>query len=165
MKRAVGLYVCLIVIAVVQAAYYHPRLPDTVASRFGFSGEPVGYMSKGSMVASQVGVVVFVAALFLAVDFIMPRVPDSLVSLPNKDYWLAPERRAQTHAAISSSMLWIGCATIVFMLGAFQTGIRANLSEGGTLRTDVFWVLFAVYVVFVFAWMIWFFRRFVRVPG
>jgi uncharacterized membrane protein len=164
MKQVIGLYVCLIAVSVVQAAYYYPRLPDTVASHFNFAGAPDGYMNKGSAVALHVGVIVLLAALFAGIAFIIPRVPSSLVSMPNKDYWLAPERRARSLASISLFMLSFGCATIVFMLAIFTIAMHANLSEGGRLRNDLLWSLLAVYGVFVLLWLSRFVLRFARVP-
>jgi uncharacterized membrane protein len=165
MKRTVGLHVCLAVFAVAQAAYYYPRLPDTVASHFDLSGQPDRYMSKETVVAVHGGVVALLAAMFLGINFIIGKVPDTLVSMPNKDYWLAPERRTQTYDAISSLMLWFGCATIAFLLGAFQIAVHANLSEDRRMRNVVFWSLLAVYAIFVCAWLIRLILRFTKVPG
>lgn len=164
MKRAVGLYGCLIVVSVMQAAYYYPKLPDTIALHFDGSGVPDGFQSKEFVLALDVGLVVFLVAVFGGINLAITRAPAYLMKLPNKDYWLAPQRRAQTHLAMSSLMLWVGFVTIVLALAVFQLAIHASLSESGMLNNDVFAVLLAAYAAFIFAWLIRVFLKFKRVP-
>ena len=164
MRRAATAYLFLSGLSVLQVVYYYPKLPATVASHFGAAGKPNGWASKGVLAGLDIGMVLLLAATFLSIDILIARIPDSLVHMPNKDYWLAPERKKQTHAAVSSFMLWMGCATIVFLLAVFQLLIQANLSEDRTLGVAI-WVFLGLYAVFTVVWLARFLLRFVRVPG
>ena len=163
MKRAVTAYLFLSGLSALQVAYYYSKLPATVASRFDAFGNPDGWTSKGVVACLDIGTILFLAVTFLSIHFLIGRIPDSLINMPNKKYWLAPERKTRTHAAISSSMLWMGCATIVFLLAVFQLIFQANLSEDQTLGVAM-WVFLGLYVVFTVVWVVRLFLRFVRVP-
>jgi serine/threonine-protein kinase len=120
----------LVALVVVQIAWYWPRLPATVASHFDGSGRPNGWLSKEMFLAVYVGIVALLAVVFSAVRFI----PTSLWNLPNRDYWLAPERRAATVARFSEEMLWFANATLALVLLTFELAFRANLPGGRSRR-------------------------------
>ena len=82
-------------VLVLDVAHYLPLVPDPMASHFGLSGRPNGWSSHFRMIAGLTVLVLVFAAIF-AVTFFFSRVPDRLISLPNKTYWLAPERREAT---------------------------------------------------------------------
>lgn len=42
------IYLGLLLLAILQAAWYYPQLPEMVASHFGVSGKPDGWMSRQS---------------------------------------------------------------------------------------------------------------------
>ena len=109
-----------------QLWYYAPRLPDTVASHFDVAGEPDGWMAKDDFLLMIAGVVVGIAALFAFLIWLVPRVPDSAVNLPNRGYWLAAPRRAATHASIARYLLAFALLTLGFVGGAFFGGSIFN---------------------------------------
>ena len=83
---------------------YHPKLPDTVASHFNGSGEADGFSSKLThsitMVCLQAGMVL----MFLILGFALKKLPTSMVNIPNKDYWFAPERKDETITKVTAAM-------------------------------------------------------------
>jgi len=162
-KRAIRAYLLLIGVSVLQAGYYYPKLPDTVASHFNVAGDPDSWMSKDPFLALSVGLVTFIAVVWLGIHLLIARMPDSMVNLPHKDYWLAPQRRKQTHAFMASVMLWLACATMGLIIAVDQLVIQANLSEAQTL-SNAFWVLLSLYLVFTVVWLVRLFLRFKRIP-
>ena len=55
------------------------------------------------------------------------RLPVSLINLPNKDYWLAPERRDATLAWIGGWSTMFGAATLLLMMALMRQVERVNL--------------------------------------
>jgi hypothetical protein len=53
--------------------------------------------------------------------------PPDKINLPNKSYWLAPERREATMASVVSAITWFGCAVLVFLIAVTWLVIRVNL--------------------------------------
>lgn len=128
----------LILVAVVltawQVVWLGPDLPDTVASHFDRNGQPDGFMSRFSFLAIHVGLQVFTIGMMLGCAMGMRWIPDSLLNIPNKDYWLHEDRRANTLAVNSALLVFVAGLTGVFVSGLFQLSYVANVEDGGQLR-------------------------------
>mgnify|MGYP000982640530 CR=1 FL=1 len=85
------------------------QLPQCVASHFNAAGEANGWMSRSAYVifTSVFGLCLplFIIGVFFTIRFM----PVSIISLPNRDYWLAPERRVETNAYFMRQALWLAC--------------------------------------------------------
>lgn len=147
-------------LCVAQALYYYPLLPAKVASHFGASGAPNGWMPKGPLVWTDIIAVAVLALLFLATASSLPKYPDSRINLPNKSYWLAPQRREETFAAITGYCLWFGSATFLLLLDIFHQVFRFNLGQATTLDHPVESLI--AYVAFALGWLISFWMRFAK---
>jgi uncharacterized membrane protein len=126
---------------VLQALIYYPQLPARVASHFDAAGRPNGWSSKPAYFALQAFIVLVIAICFAALPAWIERVPAKLVNLPNKDYWLAPERRAATMASVASALTWFGCAGLVFILAVTSLVIDFNLGRERALPAIPIWAL------------------------
>src|SRR5690349_13033715 len=76
------------------------RLPERVASHFNLGGLPDGYQSKHVFVWTSVLLELVLLTLLLLLPALIARVPVRSVNLPHKEYWFAPERRAETEARL-----------------------------------------------------------------
>jgi hypothetical protein len=152
----------LLAAAALQILYYCPLLPAIVASHFGSEGRPNGWSTKEGFFGIYVGVLALLVASFAGLPILFRRISPAWINLPNKEYWLAPERRDDTVTVVSREMLWCGNATIAFMIAVIELAIRANLSDSPRLSEPVMWSLLAAYLAFMVAWMIRFYRLFAR---
>jgi uncharacterized membrane protein len=152
----------LLAAAALQTLYYYPQLPSTVASHFGSGGQPNGWSTKEGFFGIYLGVLALLLASFVGLPILFRRISPVWINMPNKDYWLAPERRVRTLAILGSEMLWFGNATIALMIAVIELAIRANLSDSVRLSEPVMWSLLAAYLVYLVVWMIGFYRRFAR---
>jgi uncharacterized membrane protein len=107
-------------------AHYLPLVPDPLASHFGFSGRPNGWTSHFRMIAGLAVLILLFAAIF-ATTFFFDRVPDRLISLPHKAYWLAPERREATLLYVSAWLRWFLVLTLAFITLVVGLTLRANM--------------------------------------
>ena len=82
MRRVAIAYLFLLLVSVLQTAYYYQGLSGTVASHFNTAGKPDGWMSKGVSAGFDIGAILLIAMIFLGIEFMIPRIPDSLVNLP-----------------------------------------------------------------------------------
>ena len=153
----------LVALAMVQAAHYGPLLPDTVATHFNSAGQPNEWSSRASFLIFNLVFVVGMAVVFLVLPPLLSKIPNEWINMPNKDYWLAPERREQSLAAMQSWMEWLGAATIALLLSITQMTIEANLSEPVALAPGV-WLLSAAYGVGLIVWTAAFLRWTFRKP-
>jgi uncharacterized membrane protein len=134
------LFLALVLAALAQAIWQHGHLPERVAVHFNGSGQPNGWMSRGQQTAWHVATVLFMTAVFQGIALLQPRLPKEYVNIPHRDYWLAPERAATTHAWVTGMVLRMGCAVIVFFLALFHLLYQANLSPQPRLDGTV-WML------------------------
>lgn len=164
MKLQRMIFLALVAVAAIQIAHFHPLMPEKMASHFDGRGVANGWMSRDGFV----GVYVFVLALMSAMFFLLPRglakLPPSMINLPNRDYWLAPERRAKTGEMIEAYMNECGNATLVFMLLVFQMAFTANLDATHKL-SDRIWYYLVIFMLYMAAWLIRFIRSFNLPPG
>ena len=138
------------------------RLPERVATHFDWRGQPNGWMSsQGYLVFMLVFGLVFPlipAAICLLLRFL----PDSIINLPHRDYWLAPERRGETAGYLVRHMLWLSCMMSGLTIVLHQMTVEANQQVPPQL-SDAVWVYLAVFLVGVFLWMFALVRHF-RLP-
>ncbi len=153
-------FVCL---QVARLAFSFERLPPRMATHYNLAGEPDGYQTRAGFAWSSVLISLALFALFAAAPALMARVPDRLVNLPNKDYWLAPERRTQTLARLGALVDWLGCATIALLVGVFELIIRANLAR--TPLGSQLWILLPAYHLFILFWAVAYLRGLRRPDG
>jgi hypothetical protein len=93
---------------------------------------------------------------------VIVRLPPSLINLPNKDYWLAPERRAHSGRVIQGFMVGYGNAMLLLLLVVFGDAMRASLMPVPQLTNRV-WFVLALLLGFMIFWTVRFFRAF-RLP-
>lgn len=153
---AAMIFMCAICIS--HALLYFPALPETVASQFGADGKPNTWMGKTEFVGLYIGVVVAVTLLFAGLAYAMPRLPDSMINLPNKAYWLAPNRRAAAFEYFTSLFMWFGSATLVFLFDIFHQVFQVHIGAAQTL-THVWWST-GLFLIFTLLWGLWLFYRF-----
>lgn len=160
MRKQLIITVLIIAAAMVQILYYYPQLPEVVASHFNAAGTANGWQPKGVFFGIYGGVLVLLVLVFLVPVFFLDRLPDSLINLPRKDYWLAPERRAETFAFINAQMLMFGNATLLFIFTVFQLVIKENLTHLNLLSPSLMMPLLGVYILASAIWTIRLILRF-----
>jgi uncharacterized membrane protein len=163
MKKLLVPVIVLIVLCtgfVVYLLYSAPLLPERMASHFGAGGGPNGWMSRSShlwfMGAFGVGVSLFIAIMGLVTRFI----PVHLVNLPNREYWLSPEHRAQTCNYISRHLLWMACLIVVFFTGLEYMIVEANRMSPVHMPMGKHLFLLGSFLAVMVSWTIVFYRHF-----
>jgi uncharacterized membrane protein len=135
-------------------------LPDAVASHFGAGGYANGFMPRGPYVGLMLAVVVGVPALLTIVTYFRLDGPRARINLPNRDYWLAPERRAETVSYLRGQLTWFGAVLVVFLCYVHWLVVRANSVRPPRLSTTGISVALAAFAMFVVLWTRLLLRRF-----
>lgn len=126
--------------------FHAQRLPARVASHFGGSGLPDGWMDRSSYVLFSIALLLGTTAIFGGVALLVRRLPAQWINLPNRDYWLAPERGAMTRRHIAAWCYAFGAILNVFLVFVFHLAYRANLSDPVALNTTAMMLGLAVYL-------------------
>ena len=161
------LAVNLIALGLMLAAYfglwhhYWPQLPEQLATHWGPSGEADDWMERGAFFQVFTSIAMPCVAAMVAVSFGVTALPPSLVNIPGRDYWLAPERRRETMAVVRVMLLEGTNGTVAFLLVVLWSILRANVDGHGELPPMFFWALVS-YFIAVVVWTIALVVRFRR---
>lgn len=155
-----ALFLIILAAAIAQAIYAFPQMPERMASHFAASGIPNGWMTKVQFFLAYA--TTFLPALFVEfwVGRRISRTPETRINLPNKEYWLAPERCAGTFAYFESFFAWYGCALLGLLVFVFRLAMRANLTAAPRLPTGPTLTAIAAFVIFNVAAIVAVLRRF-----
>jgi hypothetical protein len=180
MKPRHAIFVLPLVIFAVQTMVHYPALPERIASHFDFAGNPNGWSSKSSFFLMLGGLQGFFSLLFWGLSVGLRKIPPTLINIPRRDYWLAPERRAASLEYLATWCVWFGLATQLLLAAVLELSIRANLKAappaglldglpGGaqsppTAMGQPFVGLLIAYLAFTFVWVVKLYVRFWRKP-
>lgn len=114
------------VVAVAFVLISAASLPPVVAAHFTSGGTADGYMPRGGYVILMAGLVAGLPLFLAAVSSAVRLVPARCINLPERDYWLAPGRRAETLAFIQRQGLFFAVALDAFLCFVHWLVILAN---------------------------------------
>lgn len=164
--RTVGLpAACLAAVCVVFLAFVGSTaslLPERVASHFAASGVPDGWMTRGGYLTVTslmgLGLPAFLAGLCYATRFF----PDWMINLPNKGYWLAPERRRDTNNYLFGHCLWMVCLVVLHFWAMHSLTIFANRRSPALMSGTAAIAATGVFLALLGVWIIALVRHFRR---
>lgn len=107
--------------------YYGQWFPPLMAVRFTAAGDPAAWMDRIKFIVIGTSVSFMLPPFVVALMGVLPRaLPISIVSLPNKKFWLAPERREATLTRLLYFGLWFGSLLQAFLLSVWILIGRSN---------------------------------------
>jgi uncharacterized membrane protein len=152
----------LAAVAAAQLVHYYPKLPDTVATHFGPSGQADGWSGKAVFFLTYAAIEAAIAIAGFAMAFFGDRIPDSFLSMPNRDHWLSPERREKSLTFFWTQTVWIEVMTLAFLIVVAEFVFRANLTPGAPRLSGDFAALLIAFAVGVVWQSVRIVRRFTR---
>ena len=138
-------------------------LPDRVAIHFGLGGAPDGWASNLTSMLLVLGVHTLVFCALYFSPRLISTVPSKWISLPNRDFWLTPQRRHLAAEKLSHHMWRFGTALFLFMLFAALLTIRANRSDPVRLDEGLFLTGLVIFLAYTVYWVVALVRAF-RIP-
>jgi len=137
-------------------------MPEVAATRFGGAGEPNAFMTR-------FGYQVFMAFLVTVVPLLVAFLPrlvggrwPYLLNIPHRTYWLAPERREATLAAVEAHTAFLATILILLICYVHWLLMQANAANPPRLDIGLFFAGMGVFAVVLAAWIVRLFRRFSR---
>ena len=134
--------------------------PEHVAIHFNATGQPDGWASREMNLALWVIVHLFLTGMFYTMPMALDKTPDCYISLPNRDYWLAPERRSMTITLFAHYMYVFGSAMNMFFIAIGYLVFQANMQPPYALNNAIMYGLLGVFLLFTIIWLMLFYRRF-----
>ena len=160
-KASLIIFLVITLSAFIQGIYYYQQMPEKVPIHFGISGNPDSWSSKQFAVGFYLALVSFIALLFSGINWLLKKTPDDLINLPNKEFWLAKERRDDTLGIFSNFMYWIGSLTLILIIVIYHQTFQVSMGKTSALPYSNLSLL--LYFLAVAIWLYLLVRRF-RIP-
>jgi uncharacterized membrane protein len=144
----------LVIAAVAIIAGTSVQLPPRMASHFGAHGEVNGWSSRETYELAMIAIVIGAPLALLAAMAWLPRAGVCLRRLPNRAYWLAPERRARTFERLAAFASVAGCLLVIFVTAMHLIVIEANASPRPALPTVPFVSVMLGFAVAMIVWTV-----------
>jgi serine/threonine-protein kinase len=119
-------------------------------------------MSRNAYLGFMLVGVVVIPLLIVVPQRLVRTISPRLINVPNRDYWLAPERIESTLDYLRNHAVWFAALLGAFMCFVHWEVVQANMRRPVRLVAEPFFVGIAVYVASVLVWigaMVVHFRR------
>ena len=130
------------------------QLPERVASHFNGAGEPNGWMSRTTHLEFMAGLGTGLPLLLVVVAVLVRFLPAGLINIPNREYWLGPERRRQTGEELFTACLWLACLGAAFLTGLNALLVDANLRHPPSLSGASLATLTGLFLLALGGWIV-----------
>ena len=144
----------LIAVAVAIVAATSSELPARVAVHFGAGGAANGWQSRDGYTMAMIALVVGLPLLLVTALGGLPRLGACVANIPNKQYWLAPERREGTFERLTRFATLLGMVLVAFLTAMHLIVVEANTSTRPTLPTTPFIAVMLAFAVVMIAWAV-----------
>jgi uncharacterized membrane protein len=139
-------FLVIVIISLLLPVFYYKSLPATVASHFNIRNNADSWMNRESFLIVQLVAITFLSVTFFLTSFLLPRLPKSLINLPNKDYWLSEERKNETFSILKRFSFWLGSLTLMLINLVFQDVYNANIVGSNKISSSI-WIYLAAYLI------------------
>jgi len=154
-----------VVLAVLQAVYYYPKMPESMATHFASGGQPNGWSNRTSYVFLNGLMQALMVAFGFGLAWVIRRLPSRFVNIPHRELWLERPHRERTIGELTVWTRWLGALTLAFLISTTQFVYAANLGGGDPRLGSGFMVALAAFIAAVI-WMVFLlYRRFGRPPS
>jgi uncharacterized membrane protein len=153
---------CLIVFTCVFIVYTSQILPDRVATHFSAGYEADGWMTRAGYVSFMLAFTVGMAGLLVFTTGVLPGKFPHWTNVPNRDYWLAPARRAESLGYLAAHGKRLAYLVVMMMLGMHYTVLIANQTQPPRLPGSVFTSILISFALALLWWIVRLYRRFPR---
>jgi hypothetical protein len=103
--------------------------PDVMAVHFNALGNPDRFVPRFEFFSDEVKTVFVVIVLGLVVQLLPMILPVEWINMPNREYWLSPERREATIDRFSYFGAALFALILVVIQAVFELAVSANLHE------------------------------------
>lgn len=129
-------------------------LPGIVASHYGVSGRADGFMPRATYVWFMLVIVALVPLALALIPLRLFRNPSARINIPDREYWLAPQRRTATIEYLSRQAVRFATMLLVFLCYAHWLVVRANKLAPPKLPSDWFVGGLVVFLVATLVWVV-----------
>jgi uncharacterized membrane protein len=139
-------------------------LPEHVATHFDGAGNPNGWMSRRGYAIFMAALGIGLPAMIVVLLRVAPRWFPNRLSIPNRLFWLAAERREETLQFLQWHMGWLAALLAFFVIAIHHLIIMANAARPPGLPHTPFFFVIGCFLAGLAVWMVLLWLRFRRSP-
>jgi uncharacterized membrane protein len=139
-----------------------PALPDRVATHFNFAGQPDGWMTRTQHLVFMTLFGIGLPLIFVLLSFLTRILPNDVINVPRRDYWLAPQRRDETMRYLMRHCWWPACLAVVFVAGIQYLVVEANRQAPAQFSLTGILLIATGFAAGIVVWAIVMMRHFYR---
>jgi len=154
-------YIAVLLLCAFETVRLWNIMPPQMAAHFNIQGDPDRFVSKAQFFWFQIQTMLIVILVSLPFQVLFLVLPTSMVNIPNRDYWLAPERRTETVGRINGFGSMMFGVILLTVQSAFEISAYANLRTPITFDVQLMGMvmtLFFVVILLMLVWLIFSFR-------
>lgn len=141
--------------------WYWPQLPERMAIHFDAKGMPNDWMGKVPATLLSISLVTLLPMFFLSFSQVIRWLPASMINLPHREYWLAPERREESFRWMTGWMIWFTLFILIFIIAINHLTFIAN-RDSQPLSAVAFWGMLGSFLFSTFGFVVIMIRRFAK---
>ena len=158
-----GAWLASAVVALCVALLSYVMSPAVVPIHFGPGGIPDAWGNRSVLLEVYIGLIAGTFLLFGLMPRIIRHGPTWCINLPNKEYWLAPEHRAEAAARFAAWSHVYGFGFYLFLIVVQGAVLNSLLSEQQRLPPQLLGLATFGFVVFTLGSCLWLVSSF-RLP-
>ena len=140
------LWICSIIVLIWQGYSSYSKLPERFATHFDISGNPDGWSSRKGFFTAWYSLLLGMNAMWLLAALLIPRTLSKtrswMLSIPNRDYWLATDERKKECARLLNTMMF----GISFLTNLMWSVIYHGIIQS-SIETKIHFPIWAMFVV------------------
>ena len=121
------LFVGVLVLCLFEMARLWTISPLQMAAHFNALGEPDRFVPKSEFFWGQVQTLFVVVLVSLPLQVLFLVIPPNWINMPNREYWLAAERKEETLGRLSDFGSMLFAVILLALLAGFEIATYANL--------------------------------------
>ncbi len=139
-------------------------LPENTASHFNGNGSPNGFMSQQGYLIFMLIFAVGIPTMIVGGITAALRSAPNYINIPNREFWLTPEKKQQTIQFLYDHIIWLGVMLAVFVGYIHWLILKANSVQPAHLSNGALLLGTGLFLVCVFSWCAMLFFKFRRIP-
>ena len=138
--------------------------PDVMAAHFNVQGNPDRFVPKLDFFGFQAQTVLVVLGLSLVLQVLPLVLPVQWINMRNREYWLSPERRANTVNRLSSFGAALFTVILIVIQVGFELAVSANLQKPIAFAAQIMVPIIVGFILLSLVLLFWLARSF-RLPS
>lgn len=141
------IFIFINIILLFEFVYFYPLLPEKMASHFNFSGNADSWSDKNTFFIIFICIYFVSVGLIFLLSLLLPKFPNSMINMPNKEKLLSPERREITLSYISGFLINICSLVALLFVVINYFAFDVNIHRRAGLPVNVIFIVVAFVVL------------------